>query len=154
MPISVKSTKRLGYAFAGLLAGDATLLFFVLRGTILAALYKGQLYGEISIILELFAVYACASLVGWLIVGLPTALFFPSRWITGLSWPVTLLVGAALGPLALFAIFVLLARGRIHIPGAFAGTGALWVFSILVSTVSFLLYAALLRKAEHEAERN
>ena len=51
-----------------------------------------------------------------------------------------LLVGAVLGPLALLIIFVLLAHGHLEFPGTFKGTGSLWAFSILVSTVSFGLY--------------
>jgi len=56
-----------------------------------------------------------------------------------------LLVGAVLGPLALLIIFVLLAHGHLEFPGTFKGTGSLWAFSILVSTVSFGLYVALLK---------
>jgi hypothetical protein len=65
-----------------------------------------------------------------------------------LSWPVRVIVGAALGPLALFLLFVLLSHGHIDFNdhGTFTGTSWLWAFSILVSTVSFVLYAALLRE--------
>jgi hypothetical protein len=79
-------------------------------------------------------------------VGLPTALFFPARSITRLPWPLRLLAGAALGPLALLVIFVLLGNGHLEFPGTFRGTGWLWACSILVSTVSFVLYVFLLRK--------
>ncbi|HEY6385394.1 MAG TPA: hypothetical protein VIX91_06905 [Candidatus Acidoferrum sp.] len=57
-----------------------------------------------------------------------------------------LLVGAALGPPPLLIIFALLAHGHLEFPGTFKGTGSLWTFSILVSTVSFGLYVALLKR--------
>jgi drug/metabolite transporter (DMT)-like permease len=71
---------------------------------------------------------------------------FPARSITRLSWPLRMLVGAALGPLALLVIFVLLRHGHLEISGTFRGSGWLWAYSILVSTVSFVLYVFLLRK--------
>jgi hypothetical protein len=79
-------------------------------------------------------------------VGLPTALFFPARSITRLPWALRLLVGAALGPLALLVIFVLLGHGHLEFRGTFRSTGWLWAYSILVSSVSFALYVALLGK--------
>jgi hypothetical protein len=59
---------------------------------------------------------------------------------------VCFLIGAILGPLALLLIFVVLAAWQGSL-GSFslAHTETLWPFSILVSTVSFLVYAALLR---------
>ncbi len=140
---AVNPIKRLAYAFVGLLAGDAILLLFLLQNAIriradLLALHMGE---------------PGFSFVGWLFVGLPIALFLPARFIARLPWALRLFAGAALGPLALFLIFMLasdssraaLAHGHI-LPGMFTNTASLWPFSILVSTVSFVLYAALLRK--------
>jgi hypothetical protein len=55
------------------------------------------------------------------------------------------LVGAALGPLALFAILALLGRGHFN-SHTFTGTNAQWAYSILVSTISFVVYVILLDK--------
>jgi hypothetical protein len=57
-----------------------------------------------------------------------------------------IVVGALLGPAALFLILLLLAHGQLHFPASFAETGALFLFSLLVSTGSFGVYAALLRR--------
>ena len=95
--------------------------------------------------------YARLSFVGWLFVGLPIALLLPAHIIRRLPLPLRPLVGGALGPLALFLVFLLvsdssraaLAHGHI-IPGMFTGTASLWPLSVLVSTASFVLYIALL----------
>ena len=147
----VNPAKRLAYAFIGLLAGDAILFLFFLVNAILvrSALLKAHSGEPAQIIpqfLQGFVLYALLSFVGWLFVGFPVSLLFPSRAIMRLSWPLALLVGAALGPLALLAIFLLLGHGHLSFPASFTGTGPLWAFSILVSTSSFLIYVALLRK--------
>ncbi len=89
---------------------------------------------------------AVFSFVGWMLIGLPVVLLFPARSIARLSWPLRLMLGAALGPLALLVIFVLLGRGHMDARAGFRGTGFLWCYSIVVSTVSFLVYAALLNR--------
>ena len=143
--------KRLAYAFVGLLAGDAVLLLFLLQNAVrlradLLALHMGEPAEQIPQMLQLFVIYAFFSIVGWLLVGLPTALLFPARSIVRLPWPVRPLVGAALGPLALFLILVLLARSHLDFPRTFVGTRWLWACSILISTIAFVLYVALLSK--------
>lgn len=156
--LAVNSIKRLAYAFVGLLVGDAILLLYLLQNAIqlradLLALHMGEPGRQIPQALQMFELYAYVSFFGWLFVGLPVALFFSARSITRLPWPLSLLVGAALGPLALFLVFVLvsdatraaLAHGHM-IPGMFTGTASLWPLSILVSTVAFVVYVALLRK--------
>ena len=142
--------RRLAYAFIGLLVGDTALFLFLLQNAFrvradLLALHMGEPARQIPDVLELFLFYAPFSFAGWLLVGLPIAIFFPARSITRLPWGLALLVGAALGPLALLIIFMLLAHGHLEFPRTFKGTGSLWTFSILVSTVSFGLYVALLK---------
>jgi hypothetical protein len=150
--LTVNPIRRLAYAFVGLLAGIAILLLFLLQNAfrvraMLLAAHMGEPARQISYALQVFVLYAIFSFVGWVLVGLPTALAFPARSITRLSWPLRVVVGAALGPLALFAIFVLLAHGHIN-SLSFTGTSVLWAYSILVSTVSFVVYVALLGKEE------
>jgi len=155
---AVNPIKRLAYAFVGLLAGDAILLLFLLQNAIrlradLLARHMGEPGRQIPQAIQIFVLYARLSFVGWLLVGLPIALLLPAHFIRRLPWPLRLFVGAALGPLALFLVITLvsdssraaLAHGHM-IPGMFTGTASLWPLSILVSTVSFVLYVALLRK--------
>jgi hypothetical protein len=150
---ALNPTRRVAYAFVGLLGGNAAMLLFLLQNAIrlrasLLAMHIGEPALQIPHALEECAFYAPFSFVGWLFVGVPIALLFPARSIKRLSWPVRVIVGAALGPLALFLLFVLLSHGHIDFNdhGTFTGTSWLWAFSILVSTVSFVLYAALLRE--------
>ena len=150
--------KRLAYAFLGLLAGDAILLLYLLQNAIriradYLAVHMGEPERQIPQALQIFDLYARLSFVGWLFVGLPIALFLPPQLIRRLPWPLRPFVGAALGPVALFLIFILvpdasrtaLMHGHM-LPGIFRGTASLWPLSILVSTVSFVLYVALLPK--------
>jgi hypothetical protein len=156
--LAVNLIKRTAYAFVGLLVGDAILLLYLLQNAIrlradLLALHMGEPGRQIPQAIQVFVLYARISFVGWLFVGLPIALLLPAHFIRRLPWPLRLLLGAALGPLALFLVFALvsdssraaLAHGHM-IPGMFTGTASLWPLSILVSTVSFVLYATLLRK--------
>lgn len=157
MNLTVNPIRRLAYALVGLLAGNAILLLFLLQNAfrlraMLLAAHMGEPARQIPVALQMFVLYAIFAFVGWLLVGLPTALLVPARSFTCLSWPLRVFVGAALGPLALFAIFVLLTHGHIN-SRAFKGTGGLWAYSILVSTVSFVVYVALLAK-EKVAERS
>jgi hypothetical protein len=160
----VSSIKRMTYAFVGLVAGDAFLLLYLLQNAIryrasLLAAHVGEPGRQIPQALQIFVLYAHVSFFGWLFVGLPAALFFSARSITRLPWPLSLLLGAALGPLALFLVFVLLsdvsraalAHGHM-LPGMFTGTASLWPLSILVSTIAFVVYVALLRKEKVVAQ--
>jgi hypothetical protein len=54
-------------------------------------------------------------------------------------------VGAALGPPALLVIFVLFGHAHVYFRNV-AETGTLFGYSILVSTIAFMVYLALLRK--------
>jgi hypothetical protein len=157
MHVEVNPLKRLAYAGIGLLAGDAVLLLYLLYGAILLdarslALHMGAPGRLILLTLEVFVVYALFSFAGWLFVGVPTALFFPARSITRLPWLLTLLVGATLGPLALAAVLIVLAHGHLDVLYPSTGTYGLWVYSIVVSTVAFGVYVALLRKETSAAD--
>jgi hypothetical protein len=156
--LAVSSIKRLAYAFVGLLAGDAILLLYLLQNAIrlradLLALHMGEPGRQIPQAIQIFVLYARLSFVGWLFVGLPIALLLPAHFIRRSPWPLTVLLGAALGPLALVLILMLvpdasrsaLAHGHM-IPGMFTGTASLWPLSILVSTIAFAAYVALLHK--------
>ncbi len=154
---ALNPARRLAYSLIGLLGGDTALLLFLLQNAFrlrrdLQALHMGEPARQIPLAFEMFLFYALFSFLGWLLVGVPIAVFFPARSITRLPWPFRLLAGVALGPLALFLIFVLLAHGHPEVPGTFRSTSWLWAHSILVSTVSFVLYVALLKGKSRPAD--
>jgi hypothetical protein len=144
--------RRLLFTAIGLAAGNAALLVYLICNALRlrAALLKAHMGAPdlaLSQAYETFLIYGIFSVLGWILVGVPIALAFPARLLSRIAWPGQLLIGATLGPLALLLIFVTLfaIQGS---SGTFslAHTEGLWPFSILVSTVSFLVYAALLRR--------
>lgn len=150
--------RRLTHAFVGLLAGDAALLLLLLFNAIriraaLISAHMGNPGREIRRALQMFALYVVASLVGWLVVGLPIAGFLPARVLVRLEWPVRLFIGAVLGPLALLMVLFLLARGHLIWPDSFRATGMLWLCATIVSSVAFPVYVALLRRGFPKADQ-
>jgi len=148
---AIRALNRVKSAFVGLLGGNLALLLFLLQNAIrlradLLAMHMGEPARQIPFAVEMWVFYVPFSFVGWLFVGVPIALIFPASSIKSLSWILRVFIGAALGPLALFLIFALLSHGHIQFgnPGTFTGTSSLWAFSILISTVSFLIYVVLL----------
>jgi hypothetical protein len=111
---------------------------------------------------NMFVLVICAivSFVGWLFVGLPIALFLPTRSVTRLSWPLALVIGGVLGPVALLGallgIFVTSYVCPIGIvsgmPGYMISKVEPYAFSILISTVSFGVYVALLRAQTRDTQ--
>ena len=93
----ISPAKRLLYALVGLLAGDLTLLFFLLQHALHATVLAGEPASTIPDTVQTFILYAIFSFLGWTLVGLPAALLFPARSITRLSWPRALTVGATVG---------------------------------------------------------
>jgi hypothetical protein len=78
----------------------------------------------------------------------------PARLISRLALPLRLLIGGVLGPLALLLIFLVVAGLQGHLSTfSLAHTESLWAFSVLVSTVSFVMYTALLRSRFRRKER-
>jgi hypothetical protein len=134
-PEETRLVYRLLFAIIGLLAGEATM----------AVLVGGQplaFYFEVSMG------------IGWAFVGLPVMLPLPSSLVSKIPWPVVLVAGCCLGPLALAGIFLttaavqaLLGTGpaRLSLNGLFVGTEFLWPMASLVSTVSVMTYSALVR---------
>jgi hypothetical protein len=131
--------QRLLFAVIGLVAGNAALLIYFLYGTLSLRAHVSRARFALAGYLEIFCIYAVVS-----IIGVPIGLVFPARLVRA-AWPIRILIGAVLGPLALLPILVMLfaAQGRLS-EFSLARTESLWLFSILISTVSFLVYAALL----------
>jgi hypothetical protein len=144
--------QRLFFASVALLAGNTALLLFLPQNGLRmrSALRKAHM-DEPNLVLrhawEIFLLYAIFSVVGWILIGVPTALVFPPRLLLRISWPVRVLIGAAMGPLALLLIYVILfaIQGRVR-EFSLAHTETLWPFSILVSAVAFVTYTVLLQR--------
>jgi hypothetical protein len=144
---------RLVFATIGIIAGNAVLWLYLMGA---AAYMRASLLrvhmGEPQLQFEQywygFLLCAVFSILGWVVVGIPVAIVFPARLLTHRSWPVLgLLIGITLGPVALLLVFIAyLALEAGLTTASFDHTTRYWVFSIIVSTVSFLVYAALLRK--------
>jgi hypothetical protein len=90
--VEVGRGQRLRFAAAGLAAGDSALLALLL-------FMRLPEWG-------IFLLYVTFSVLGWILVGVPIAMAVPVRLLRRLTWPIRLLVGAAIGPLALLVIFV------------------------------------------------
>jgi hypothetical protein len=130
-------SRRFLFGVYGLLAGDVALFLYLLPAS--------------ARNLGVFIVYCIFSLAGWTVIGLPVVLMVPPRLLCRLPLPRRLLIGAVLGPLALFLVFVLLfvvqrASGADHTTFSLAHSDTLWPMSMLVSTISFVVYTALLRR--------
>ena len=133
------------------MAGNAALLIYWMVGPLIGALWGRvaflSAYRALPDILGIIVIYAVFSILGWALVGVPIVLVLPARRLLRVPWPLCVFIGAILGPLALLLIFVVIfaMQGRLR-EFSLANTQALWQFSVLVSTVSFLVYVALLRK--------
>ena len=80
---SIRAGNRVACAFVGLLAGNVALLLFLLQNAVriradLLAMHMGEPGRQIPLALEMWALYAPFSFVGWLFVGVPIALLFPA----------------------------------------------------------------------------
>ena len=137
---------RVGYSFFGLLAGDAALfILFLLNALRASLLLHGQLKAQCLTAFGSFIPIAIVSVPGWLAVGVPAVLILsPQRVLQSPLW-LLLAVGALLGPIAFFVIFLLLSPG---LPAAetFTNTSLLWACASLISAVAFAVHCALLRQ--------
>ena len=112
-------TQRVAYGFVSLVVGDAALLLYMLLNavrvrTALLAAHVGQPYGQIPVAIQVFAMYAAFSLIGWLSVGVPVVLLLPVSSI--IRW---LASGGHFGSVPRSS------RNGRHHPGALAGSHTL-----------------------------
>jgi hypothetical protein len=142
---------RMWFATVGIIAGNAVLLLYLMgAAAYMRALLLRDHMGEPQLQFEqywdLFLLCGVFTIAGWVVVGIPVAIVFPARLLAHRSWPVLgSLIGITLGPVALLLVFIayLALEGGLR-TASFDDTEWYWVFSIIVSTVSFLVYAALL----------
>jgi hypothetical protein len=144
--------RRLLFAGIGLVAGDPALLIVLLCNalrlrTVLLNAHIGAPNLALPNAMEIFPIYAIFSVIGWIFVGVPIVVALPERLLSRVPWLGCTLIGATLGPLALLIILLVLFayQGRL-IGFSLAHTEGLWHLSVIVSTVSFLVYTALLRR--------
>jgi hypothetical protein len=138
---------RLGYSFFGLLAGDAALLILSIANAVhISLLLHGQLKSQLFTAMGWFIPIAIVSIIGWMLIGIPTVLIISSERILKTSWLLILIVGALLGPLALVIIFLLLSRGMPS-SATFTDTGFLWACASMISMVAFGVHCALVGRS-------
>jgi hypothetical protein len=132
---------RIGYSFAGLLAGDAALFAYF-------CLFARAWEPNHLQVLEIFPFYVAFSFLGWIAVGMPAVLLIRSEFIARLYWLPMLLIGVVLGAFAQFLIFLLLgSRGNLNLPGHRNEVAWYFMMAVIVSTAAFAVYCALIRRA-------
>ena len=145
---SIGRVRRILYSLIALVVGNSILFLYFMYGAWMARTEYLAAHldpaGQIPRVIDMFVLYAIFSFIGWVLVGIPVVLASPAGLIARLAWPLWIPIGAVLGPLALLLILLLMEAGR----GQFslANTETLWPLSIVVSTVSFVVYGALLRR--------
>ncbi len=147
---------RIGYAFIGLLAGNAVMDAYVLRGLPWALATSSTGVRLSDIVLGVFGVillFGTFSLIGWLLVGVPVVLFLPIRLVRRLPWAAIFAIAAILGPVAFFPVFLLLFASpfMLDYPVAHSSVqhgwlAAYWLFAFLASIVGFPTYCWLVRR--------
>lgn len=148
---------RVACSLVALTAGNAALLLGMMleaaraRGLLLED-HMGEPDRALPQAWEIFVVFAVASVAGWAVVGLPLTLAVPARVPVRLGWLPALLIGAALGPLALLLLFAATFAFQGQLTRfSLAHTETFWPLAGLVSSVSFLVYRALLARVSHRA---
>jgi hypothetical protein len=149
--------RKIGYSFVGLLAGNTVLLLYFLSSAIktsvwLRSIHMGEPDRVIPNALEMFKLYGITSMIGWALVGLPFVLLLRANFVARLHWLFAGMIGAALGPLAFLAVSYSITGGRATI--SFRNSEMLWIISVLISTIAFLIYCALVRRAVRTATRD
>jgi hypothetical protein len=144
---------RIGYAFLGLIAGNAAIAAYFFSGYFWALLLN---YSSIAGLpsrniligyagMEL--IYGTFSFLGWLVVGLPIILLLPVRILNRLPWLAILLIAAAIGIAAFFPIYLLLNGGHLTSDALpFRRTGMYWFLALLASMAGFPTYCWLIRR--------
>ena len=137
--------KRIGIAFLGLLAASLVPLILEVVNT-WRIRYYGLAQGDGGDWIYAwrgFLGYFFYAALGWLLLGAPFAAFVPAAFLRHRGWPKRVLLGALFGPVALYLVFQLLYRRMIS-PVAIAKMWPFWLMAAVISTIAFVVYAALL----------
>jgi hypothetical protein len=144
---SAKSTfVRVIDAFLGLLAASLVYVLVILGDTLRIYL-RGDSHATENAVRHVepaLAGYFLFSGWGWLMVGLPFALFVPTAFIQQRGWPMRVLIGLAAGPIALLFVFFGLVGTRMFSFHAFTTIGPAWAIASAISVIAFAVYAWLL----------
>jgi hypothetical protein len=149
--------RKIGYSFLGLLAGNVVSLVVFL---IISALPLLDLFPEIrkiwnfdiGLALGLSVSILIVSMLGWVVVGLPTVLLLRAEIAADFYWATAAPVGAVLGLFTMLLIYLALGHGRLDMP-AFRDLVATWVTAVffssaaLIAGVAFAVYCALVQSA-------
>ena len=155
-PTPINRPMRLLYAFFGFVAGEAVLLALLLINalTARASLIEWQM-GEpgrqVPFALEMFSFLTSFAFLGWLLIGVPIALFIPTARLARLIWPLRALVGLALGPIGVVIVTLILSiRTRALLLEPIEMVRFV-PYAIVVSLPAFLIFAALAGSHRHSS---
>jgi hypothetical protein len=143
--VEVRCGKRIRYSFVAWLAGQAALGLLVFFMSLFGGSHAG-----LSQSLAITATYLMFSLVvgipGWILIGLPVALFWPAAQLRKLPYYVVLLIGIAAGPMIVLLVLGCdaLAHGE-RISGYLPNSGIFFICAAIVAPVCCLVYKLLLR---------
>lgn len=147
---------RVGYAFLGLLIGNAAILVYFFSTWLPALIHppNGWRVAAFAVLLGtlgLMSLYGTFSFIGWLLVGLPVVLLLPPRIIARLSWIAILAIAALLGPLAFLPIFLFLFPGQFTriftlSPSGQDSPAQYWMIACVASVAGFTAYCWLVRR--------
>ena len=145
---------RIRYSFLGFACGELTLFVYMLLNAlqvrhVLLADHMGEPYQAIPGAIDGFVLLLMFGIFGWLIVGVPIATLVPGRLICRMHLFTAIIVGAGIGPIAVIAIsLMLLARQGQQVRLLDFGFLSWYeITSSIVTTVAFLAYVLLLRRA-------
>lgn len=147
--IAIKRWRQFAYSFIGLVMSNAVMLLFLLQNAIRtrSALLRDHIGAPQQVIPLAFPMlfFAVFSTVGWVLIGIPFSLLVPGHFVTRLPWPLWILAGALLGPLAVFLMLLTLSHGHMT-ASTFAHTGFFLIISVIMAGIAFVVYGALLRR--------
>jgi hypothetical protein len=143
--VEVRRSKRIRYSFVAWLAGQAALGLIVFFMSVFGGSHAG-----LSQSLAITATYLMFSLVigipGWILIGLPVALFWPAAQLQKVPYYAVMLIGIAGGPMIVFLVLGCdaLAHGE-PFSGYLANSGLFFICAAIVAPVCCLVYKLLLR---------
>jgi len=149
--------QKIGYSFVGLMAGNvASLVGLLIIGVLqhldaftgIRQFWKIDAGGAVGLSLAICIV----SMLGWLVIGLPTVLLLRAEIAADFYWAVSALIGAVLGLLTMILLILAINQGRLDTaalrnPEEIGMTIVLFSSAALISGVAFAVYCSLVKRA-------
>jgi len=149
--------RKIGYSFLGLLAGNvASLVGLVLIGVLqhlevfggIRQFWKINAGGALGLSLAICIV----SMLGWLVIGLPTVLLLRAEIAADFYWAVSALIGAVLGVLTMVLLILAINQGHLDTaalrnPQEIGMNIVFFSSAALISGVAFAVYCSLIKRA-------